>query len=53
MVYGLGAEGTRIACEVLRDYDLWNLWGRAVIVKFYSDTPGEYPSETSIVEVIP
>ncbi len=53
MIYGLGAEGTRVMCEILRDYDFWSLWGRAVIVKFYSDTPGVYPSETSIVEVIP
>ena len=53
MVYGIGAEGTRIACEVLRDYDLWDLRGRAVIVKFYTDNLGEYPSKISIVEVVP
>jgi hypothetical protein len=53
MVYGVGAEGTRVACEVLKDYDLWGLNGNAVIVKFYTDTPGQYPNKISIVEVAP
>ena len=53
MVYGLGADGTLGACQVLRDYDLWNLHGSAVIVKSYVDTPGNYPSNSSIVEVVP
>ena len=53
MVYGVGAEGTRVACEVLKDYDLWGLNGSAVIVKFCTDTPGQYPSKISIVEVVP
>jgi len=53
MVYGVGAEGTRVACEVLKDYDVWGLRGSAVIVKFYTDTPGQYPSKISIVEVVP
>ncbi len=52
MVYGVGAEGTRVACEVLRDYDLWDLHGTAVIVKFYTDIPGEHPSKIAIVEVV-
>jgi hypothetical protein len=53
MVYGLGADGTLGACQVLRDYDLWSLHGSAVIVKSYVDTPGNYPSNSSIVEVVP
>jgi hypothetical protein len=53
MVYGLGSEGTLGACQILRDYDLWSLHGSAVIVKSYVDTPGNYPSNSSIVEVVP
>jgi hypothetical protein len=53
MAYGVGAEGTRVACEILRDYDLWDFHGTAIIVEFYTDVPGEYPNEISIVEVIP
>lgn len=53
MVYGVGADGTRVACQVLSNYDQWSLYGSAVIVKFYSDTPGQYPSKISIVEVVP
>jgi hypothetical protein len=52
MVYGVGAEGTRVACEVLRDYDLWDLRGSAIIVKFYTDTLGQYPNKISIVEIV-
>jgi hypothetical protein len=53
MVYGLGADGTLGACQVLRDYDQWNLRGSAVIVKSYTDIKGNYPSHSSIVEVVP
>jgi hypothetical protein len=53
MVYGLGGDGTLGACQVLRDYDQWNLRGSAVIVKSYTDIHGNYPSNSSIVEVIP
>jgi hypothetical protein len=53
MVYGLGADGTLGACQVLRDYDQWNLRGSAVIVKSFTDINGNYPSNSSIVEVVP
>jgi hypothetical protein len=53
MVYGLGDDGTLSACQVLRDYDQWNLRGSAIIVKSYSDINGNYPSNSSIVEVVP
>lgn len=53
MVYGLGTDGTLGACQVLRDYDLWSLHGSAVIVKSYHDMLGNYPSNSSIVEVVP
>ena len=53
VVYGLGADGTLGACQVLRDYDLWSLHGSAVIVKSYVETPGNYPSNSSIVEAVP
>lgn len=53
MVYGLRDYGTLGACQVLRDYDQWNLRGSAVIVKSYADMNENYPSNSSIVEVIP
>jgi len=53
MVYGLGAGGTLGACQVLRDYDLWGLHGSAVVVKSYVDATRNYPSNSSIVEVVP
>lgn len=53
VVYGLGANGTLGACQVLRDYDLGSLHGSAVIVKSYVDSLGNYPSNSSIVEVVP
>ncbi|MBT0158549.1 DUF3131 domain-containing protein [Candidatus Bathyarchaeota archaeon A05DMB-2] len=53
MVYGLGANGTLGACQVLRDYDLWSLHGSAVIVKSYVDRLENHPSNSSIVEVVP
>jgi Protein of unknown function (DUF3131) len=53
VVYGLGADGTLGACQVLRDYDLWSMHGSAVIVKSYVETPGNYPSNSSIVETVP
>ncbi|MCW4047213.1 MAG: DUF3131 domain-containing protein [Candidatus Bathyarchaeota archaeon] len=53
MVYGLGANGTLGACQVLRDYDLWSLHGSAIIVKTYADGLVNSPSNSSIVEVVP
>jgi hypothetical protein len=52
LVYGLGAEGTLAACQVLRDYDQWNLHTSGVIVKSYNDTPGNDTRQISIVEEI-
>jgi hypothetical protein len=53
MVYGLGSDGTLGACQVLKDYDLWSLYGSAVIVKSYANTSGTFPTNSSIVEVVP
>ncbi len=53
MVYGLGPEATLGACRVLRDYAQWGLQGSAVVLKFNIDKPGNYPSNCSIVEVVP
>lgn len=52
MVYGLGAEGTLAASEVLRNYDQWDLHGSAVILKCYTDTAAN-TRNVSIVEVVP
>jgi hypothetical protein len=52
LVYGLGAEGTMAACQVLRDYDQWNLHSSGVIVKSYNDTLRNYARQISIVEEI-
>ncbi len=53
LVYGLGAEGTRIACEVLKNYDQYNLRGRNIVLRYYdSDLDGRLDT-VSIVEVVP
>jgi hypothetical protein len=48
LVYGLGSEGTLAACEVLRDYNQWNLQGSAVVLKW-----SEATGQISIVEAVP
>lgn len=53
MVYGLGPEVTLGACKVLKDYSQWGLHGSAAVLKFTIDQPGNYPSNCSIVEVVP
>jgi hypothetical protein len=53
IVYGLGAGGTIGACQVLRDFDQYNLSGSAVIIKSTIPATGVYPSNSSIVEVVP
>jgi hypothetical protein len=53
MAYGLGANGTLGVCQVLRDYDVWSLHGSAVIVKSYVNSSGTFPSNSSVVEVVP
>jgi hypothetical protein len=53
MIYGLGANGTLGACQVLRDYDLWNLQGSAVIVKSQINATENYPTNNSIAEIVP
>lgn len=52
LVYGLGAEGTRIASEILKNYDQWNLVGRAIVVKYYDSDGDERLDSVAIVEVI-
>ena len=52
MVYGLGPEATLGACNVLKEYDQWGLYGSATILKFYIDRPGNYPTNSSVVEVV-
>jgi hypothetical protein len=53
LVYGLESEATLGACQVLRDYRQWGLHGSATILKFYIYRPGNFPSNSSIVEVVP
>ncbi len=52
LVYGLGAEGTRIASEVLRNYEQYDLQGRAVVMKYYDSDDDGCLDTVSIVEVI-
>jgi hypothetical protein len=52
MVYGLAAEGTLGACQVLSEYAQWNLAGNAVVLKFSVETSGIFPSNGSVVEVV-
>lgn len=53
LVYGLRSEGTLAACQVLRDYDQWNLRGSAVILKYSNNATENYPSNISIAEIVP
>ncbi len=51
MIYGLEAEGTLGACQVLKDYNKWSLQGSAVVVKSVPGESGTFP-KNSIIEVI-
>jgi hypothetical protein len=53
VIYGLGSEATLGACQVLKDYDQWGLSGSAIILKFSVDRLGNFPTNCSIVEVVP
>ncbi|MEM1586694.1 MAG: DUF3131 domain-containing protein [Candidatus Bathyarchaeia archaeon] len=45
LAYGIGAEATRAASEILRDYDKYPLRGNAIIFKYYdSDGDGKLDS---------
>ena len=52
MVYGLSADGTLAACQVLSDYDHWNMRGSAVVIKSFPDKLANLPTNSSIIEVI-
>jgi hypothetical protein len=52
MVYGLGTDGTLGACQVLSECNDWSLHGSAVVVKSYPNKLGNFPSNSSIVEVV-
>jgi len=53
LVYGLGAEGTRIASEILKNYDQWSLKGQAVIIKYYDSDGDGHLDTATIIETIP
>lgn len=53
LAYGLGAEGTRIASEVLRNYEQYDLQGKAVVLKYYDSNHDGRLDALSIVEVVP
>lgn len=52
LVYGLDAEGTAVVCKALQNYDKYNLYGSAVILKFSSGTLENSTSTVSIAEVV-
>ena len=52
LAYGLGAEGTRIASEVLKNYDQYALDGRGVVLRYYDSDHDGALDTISIVEVI-
>jgi len=52
LVYGLGAEGTRIASEILKNYDQYNLQGKAVVIKYYDSDRDNRLDTVAIVETL-
>ncbi|MCD6528841.1 hypothetical protein J7L06_00915 [Candidatus Bathyarchaeota archaeon] len=53
LVYGLGGEGTRVAAEVLSNFNNWNLNGIAVIIKYFDNDGDGFLDTMSIVETVP
>jgi hypothetical protein len=51
--YGLSGESTKAAAIVVANYEKWNLYGKAVIVRYYDSDGDEWLDTITIVEYVP
>lgn len=52
LVYGLGGDASRMAAEVVTDYESWNMTGRAVIIKYHDGDGDGFLDSVNIVESV-